>query len=74
MRWLGRIRCVDGRVMRHDPLPDDPYLETDIGTCPDCEGAGCYECDACGHTGGRMNHVTYCGIETYACDACTGGE
>jgi hypothetical protein len=27
--------------MRHDPQPDDPYLETDLGVCPDCEGLGC---------------------------------
>ena len=37
----GDLRCVDGRVMRHDPQDDDPYLETDIGQCPDCEGTGC---------------------------------
>lgn len=36
-------RCVDGRLMRHDPQPDDPYLETDIGKCPDCDGAGCFD-------------------------------
>lgn len=23
-------RCVDGRLMRHDPQPDDPGLETDF--------------------------------------------
>lgn len=34
-------RCLDGRLMRHDPQPDDPCLETDIGQCPDCDGAGC---------------------------------
>jgi hypothetical protein len=27
--------------MRHDPQYDDPDLETDIGTCPKCEGEGC---------------------------------
>lgn len=27
--------------MRHDAQPDDPYLETDIGECPDCDGEGC---------------------------------
>lgn len=37
----GDIRCIDGRSMRHDPQSDDPYLETDIGQCPDCDGAGC---------------------------------
>ncbi len=36
-----RTRCVDGRLMRHDPQYDDPDLETDIGTCPKCEGEGC---------------------------------
>lgn len=30
-----------GRVIRHDPQHDDPYLETDIGKCPECEGKGC---------------------------------
>lgn len=37
----GETRCVDGRLMRHDPQFDDPYLETDIGKCPDCSGDGC---------------------------------
>jgi hypothetical protein len=36
-------RCMDGRVWRHDPQHDDPDLETDIGECPFCEGAGCTE-------------------------------
>ncbi len=36
-------RCEDGRLMRHDPMPDDPYLETDIGKCPECEGHGCID-------------------------------
>jgi hypothetical protein len=39
----GDLRCVDGRLMRHDPQQDDPDLETDIGECPDCSGAGCAE-------------------------------
>lgn len=34
-------RCIEGRLMRHDPQPDDPDLETDVGTCPDCSGDGC---------------------------------
>ena len=34
-------RCVDGRTMRHDPQPDDPYLETDRGECEACGGKGC---------------------------------
>ncbi|MBN9535053.1 MAG: hypothetical protein J0H10_17060 [Alphaproteobacteria bacterium] len=37
----GDIRCIDGRLMRHDPQFDDPDLETDIGECPDCSGDGC---------------------------------
>ena len=37
------VRCVDGRLLRHDPQFDDPYLETDIGECPECEGRGCGE-------------------------------
>jgi hypothetical protein len=39
-------RCVDGRMMRHDPQPDDPGFETDIGQCPHYEmGVGlCQEC------------------------------
>lgn len=36
-------RCIDGRLMRHDPQPDDPELETDVGKCPDCSGDGCGE-------------------------------
>ena len=35
------IHCVNGRLMRCDPQPDDPSLETDIGVCPDCHGRGC---------------------------------
>lgn len=47
----GDTRCVDGRLMRHDPQHDDPYLETDIGKCPECEGAGCDKPEPCGHCG-----------------------
>lgn len=35
------FRCVEGRRMRHDPQPDDPYLETDRGQCEECDGKGC---------------------------------
>lgn len=35
------VRCIEGRLFRHDPQHDDPYLETDVGTCPECEGKGC---------------------------------
>ncbi len=38
---MSQYRCEDGRRMRHDPMPDDPYLETDCGRCPDCAGEGC---------------------------------
>lgn len=33
--------------MRHDPQHDDPYLQTDIGACDDCEGHGCVKCERC---------------------------
>ena len=33
-------RCIDGRLWRHYPQADDPYLEIDVGPCPGCE-----ECD-----------------------------
>lgn len=37
----GDIRCIDGRLWRHDPQYDDPDLETDAGQCPECRGKGC---------------------------------
>lgn len=37
----GDLRCVEGRLFRHDPQWDDPDLETDVGECPDCSGDGC---------------------------------
>lgn len=37
----GRFRCEDGNLMRHDPQHDDPYLETNVGQCPECRGKGC---------------------------------
>lgn len=39
----GDLRCIEGRLWRHDPQPDDPDLETDVGQCPDCSGDGCDE-------------------------------
>ena len=39
----GDLRCVEGCLYRHDPQADDPDLETAIGQCPDCSGAGCGE-------------------------------
>jgi hypothetical protein len=49
-------RCVDGRIMRHDPQPDDPYLETDRGECEECGGKGCIECPDCGDINCQENH------------------
>lgn len=51
----GDIRCVEGRTMRHDPQHDDPDLETDIGECDLCSGAGCDDLDpdACTNPGGH---------------------
>ena len=37
----GDLRCIEGRLFRHDPQHDDPYLETNVGKCPDCSGKGC---------------------------------
>lgn len=49
MRTLRKLsanyRCVDGRMMRHDPQPDDPNLETDVGECTVCDGTGQVYCD-----------------------------
>ena len=36
-------RCVDGRLMLHEPQSDDPDFETDRGECPVCDGQGCEE-------------------------------
>ena len=66
----GEIRCVDGRLMRHDPQFDDPDLETDVGKCPECDGEGCAECDACGKMKPGVSKCWAYGIETYACDDC----
>lgn len=38
---MADFRCIEGRLWRHDPQPDDPNLETDVGKCPDCSGDGC---------------------------------
>lgn len=40
---MNSLQCVEGRILRHDPQSDDPYLQTDIGSCPDCYGLGCSE-------------------------------
>ena len=54
------VRCVDGRLMRHDPQPDDPYLETDVGKCEECGGKGCV-CECCGTALTRVrNGALFC--------------
>lgn len=49
MRFFTRTRCIDGRLWRHDPMYDDPDLETEIGECEVCQGKGiglnCADCD-----------------------------
>lgn len=47
----GDLRCLEGRLWRHDPQYDDPHLETDVGQCPDCSG------DGCGDDGGPVSKV-----------------
>lgn len=37
-------RCIAGRIWEHQPFPDDPDREVDVGPCPmigecDCECA-----------------------------------
>jgi hypothetical protein len=66
-------RCVDGRLMRHDPQFDDPDLETDVGECPECEGDGCKECDCCGNRA-PVSRCWLGPLETFACDECRGIE
>ena len=45
----GDLRCIEGRLFRHDPQLDDPDLETDVGECPECQGKGCEEVDYYGN-------------------------
>ena len=72
----GDIRCVDGRLMRHDPQFDDPDLETDIGECPKCEGKGrnCADCNAPHAEETWEDYVPYRGgfrqAELYLCTNC----
>ena len=62
----GDTRCVDGRLMRHDPQPDDPDLETDRGVCPDCNGAGCAEmCEECGEYPADLPSKLCVGCDAY---------
>ncbi len=39
------LYCIGGELWRHDPQPDDPELQTSVGTCPDCSGDGCGDDD-----------------------------
>lgn len=59
--------------MRHDPQPDDPYLETDIGECPECEGEECKECDCCGKFKPNVTRCWFGPLETFACEECRNG-
>jgi len=71
----GDTRCVEGRTYRHDPQHDDPYLETDIGRCEECEGKGCEAyCDVCDQPFPRdqVHRCWVSGIETFACEECRG--
>lgn len=67
-----RTRCVDGRTMRHDPQPDDPSLETDIGKCEECGGKGCETtvCQVCGAQNVAVTRFAIAGIETMTCAKC----
>ena len=69
-------RCVDGRLMRHDPQSDDPWLETDRGQCPECDGAGCNAPKAMGvKPDPRDPDHTRSGIFVYHnCSKCGNGE
>lgn len=63
----GDTRCVEGRLMRHDPQHDDPDLETDIGECPECEGDGCspaYEVTVWNVTNGDIEKKLWRATET----------
>lgn len=71
--WDRSHRCVDGRVMRHDPQHDDPELETDIGQCEECEGRGCdIVCETCGGEGEiDQRHGGEATSATVPCPDCT---
>jgi hypothetical protein len=38
---FSKTRCDGGTLYRHDPCPDDPYFEMEVGRCPECGGKGC---------------------------------
>ncbi|HEX4112728.1 MAG TPA: hypothetical protein VH020_09355 [Stellaceae bacterium] len=66
----GDARCIDGRLMRHDPQHDDPDLETELGACPECDGKG-RNCEDCGaaHAEETWDIPIPPGAE-YFCEAC----
>lgn len=77
----GNLRCIDGRLFRHDPQWDDPDLETDVGQCPECQGKGfgtwcdTPQCSTCKGVG-SLNPLTapphiLC-LSTMTCDDCGG--
>lgn len=75
----GYTRCIDGRLMRHDPQPDDPYLETDRGPCPGCDECeptdDDFKCPTCKGTG-TVNPLTapkgfFC-VSSTDCPHCDG--
>jgi hypothetical protein len=76
-RLWSNTRCVDGRTFRHDPMPDDPDLETDIGQCEECNGAGCDRprCVGCDETKGLRMSCDGGGFvpATYVCRECFTG-
>lgn len=57
----GDIRCVEGRLWRHDPQHDDPDLETNVGACDGCDDCmpaeGDFACPTCKGSG-TVNPLT----------------
>ena len=64
-------RCTDGRLMKRTPASDDPYLETDIGKCPECDGKGCVKgCQRCGDEDCSPNVEAFELSGECVCDEC----
>lgn len=53
-------RCEDGHLWRPDPQDDDPYLETNMGVCPECDGKGCVTCPRCKQVMGDADGAEGC--------------
>ena len=53
----GDVRCIEGRLWRHDPQNDDPELETQVGECPDCSGKGCDDAEPVTFINGLGNRI-----------------